>query len=70
MTLEKGETLYYVREVGGDKMLMKVKVRTIYENELVVVNESKIGAFPVSWKLIDEVLFKNLSDAKEYYNSI
>lgn len=70
MTLEKGDVLYYVRSVGGDKTLMKVTVRTVYENELVIVNETKIGAFPISWKLIDEVLHKNRSDALEYYNSI
>ena len=70
MTLEKGDVLYYVREVGGDKSIMKVTVRTVYENELVVVNEAKIGAFPISWKLIDEVLYKNRSDALDYYNSI
>jgi hypothetical protein len=66
--LQKGDTMYYVRILKGEKEILKVTVSTIYDNLRVVVRAEKSQAYLISWNDIDKYLYKNRADALEYYN--
>lgn len=66
--MQKGDTMYYVRILKGEKEILKVTVSTIYDNLRVVVRAEKSQAYLISWNDIDKYLYKNRADALEYYN--